>query len=89
MDMTDTFVPLIPMTGAAVGGGSTQMKGLSQPESNSAFAPLMAGASAGAGNPSPTACGQPKLTLQRQGDVVSAIRVECGCGQVIELKCVY
>jgi len=87
--MSDTFVPLVPMTGAVTGGGSTQMKVLSQPESKSAFAPLVAGASAGAGNASPAACGQPKLTLQRQGDVVSAIRVECGCGQVIELKCVY
>lgn len=87
--MSDTFVPLISMSGAAVGGGSTQMKVLSQPESKSAFAPLVAGAGAGAGNTPATACGPPKLTLQRQGDVVSAIRVECGCGQVIELKCVY
>jgi hypothetical protein len=65
------------------------VKVLAQAESKSAFAPLVAGASAGAANIPLTACGQPKLTLQRQGDVVSVIRVECGCGQVIELKCVY
>jgi hypothetical protein len=65
------------------------MKVLSPAESKSVFAPLLAGASAGAGNTPLMACGQPKLTLQRQGDAVSVIRVECGCGQVIELKCVY
>lgn len=31
---------------------------------------------------------QPKVTLQRQGDVVTGIRIQCSCGQVIELKCV-
>jgi hypothetical protein len=39
--------------------------------------------------PTPQNCPPPKVTLQRQGDVVSAIRVQCSCGQVIELSCVY
>ena len=34
-------------------------------------------------------CPPPKVTLQRQGEVVSAIRIQCSCGQVIELICVY
>jgi len=34
-------------------------------------------------------CPPPKVTLQRQGEVVSAIRIQCSCGQVIELNCVY
>jgi hypothetical protein len=34
-------------------------------------------------------CPPPKVTLQRQGDVVSSIRIQCSCGQVIELACVY
>jgi hypothetical protein len=34
-------------------------------------------------------CPAPKVTLQRQGDVVSSIRIQCSCGQVIELNCVY
>jgi len=37
----------------------------------------------------PQNCPPPKVTLQRQGDVVSAIRIQCPCGQVIELSCVY
>jgi len=30
---------------------------------------------------------KPTLTLQRDGDRVTHVRVECGCGQVIELEC--
>ena len=32
---------------------------------------------------------EPHVTLQRDGERVSAIRIQCGCGQVIELACVY
>jgi hypothetical protein len=31
----------------------------------------------------------PVITLQRSGDVITAIRVQCSCGQIIELTCVY
>lgn len=33
--------------------------------------------------------GQPVVTLQREGERVTGIRVECACGQVIELACSY
>ncbi len=33
--------------------------------------------------------GTPVITLQRDGDRISLIRVECCCGQVIELNCTY
>jgi len=32
---------------------------------------------------------EPRVTLQRDGGRVSSIRVQCSCGQVIELACVY
>jgi hypothetical protein len=32
---------------------------------------------------------QPVVTLQRDGERVTAIRIECACGQVIELVCRY
>ncbi len=32
---------------------------------------------------------QPAITLKRDGDTVTSIRVQCGCGHVIELNCVY
>src|SRR5271157_3122643 len=84
--MSDTFVPLTVATGSSGGSGPFQMKVLPQAEATAVFAPLPG---AGAGNSFSTACGRPVLTLQRQGEVVSGIRVECACGQVIELKCVY
>jgi len=34
-------------------------------------------------------CGRPTITLQRNGEIVSGIRVQCGCGEVVELTCVY
>jgi hypothetical protein len=27
--------------------------------------------------------------LQRQGDIVTGIKILCGCGEVVELTCVY
>jgi hypothetical protein len=33
--------------------------------------------------------GPPKVTLEKQGDTITHIRIECGCGQVTELKCEY
>ncbi len=33
--------------------------------------------------------GEPRVTLQRDGERVSAIRIQCACGQVVELACVY
>jgi hypothetical protein len=31
----------------------------------------------------------PRVTLQRDGDRVSSIRLQCACGRLIELACVY
>lgn len=40
---------------------------------------------------SPRACSAPAPTvsLQRENGIVTSIRVECSCGQVIELSCAY
>jgi len=32
---------------------------------------------------------EPRVTVQREGDRVSAIHIHCACGQIIELACVY
>ena len=82
--MTEAFVPLMP--GALPGsnpGGAFRLK----PISNS-FEPTTAP------KPAPEAAlhpahGEPKITLERQGEVITHIRVQCGCGQVMELKCEY
>jgi hypothetical protein len=33
--------------------------------------------------------GPPKVTLEKQGDTITHIRIECSCGQITELKCEY
>ncbi len=32
---------------------------------------------------------EPRVLLQRDGERVSGIRIQCACGQIIELACVY
>ncbi|HEY9173215.1 MAG TPA: hypothetical protein VI136_13100 [Verrucomicrobiae bacterium] len=32
---------------------------------------------------------EPRVTVEREGDFVSAIRIQCTCGQTLELACVY
>jgi hypothetical protein len=32
---------------------------------------------------------EPRVTMQRDGDRISSIRIHCTCGQVIDLTCVY
>lgn len=39
---------------------------------------------------SPPPCAQPPvLTLQREGDAIAKIHIQCGCGQIITLNCDY
>jgi hypothetical protein len=38
---------------------------------------------------SPGNCAKPGVTLKREGDVVTGIRIQCGCGRVTELTCIY
>ena len=78
--MSDTFVPLVP---ANVPTRDTTFKSF-----DVKIAPKANGASA-THAPAHDACAKPTVTLQRNGDIVSAIRIQCGCGQVIELTCVY
>jgi hypothetical protein len=84
--MSDSFVPLVTAP-ASIGEMSMfQLKVVPQADVKAAFEPLPEG---GGPQQSAKSCGQPSLTLQRQGEVVSGIRIECGCGQVIELACAY
>jgi hypothetical protein len=32
---------------------------------------------------------QPKVALHREGDCIIGIQIQCSCGQVIDLSCVY
>jgi hypothetical protein len=84
--MSDPFVPFVTAPVSTGEMATLQLKVLPQAEANAVFQPLPE-----CGKPAQPAksCGQPSVSLQRQGEVVSGIRIECGCGQVIELACAY
>lgn len=86
----DAFVPFDP-TSATEARASTAPAGFKVvPKSGSSpdFTPLQVPgvphvhATGGPG-------GKPIITLERDGERVTGIRIECGCGQVIELACSY
>jgi hypothetical protein len=86
--MSDSFVPLTAAPATSGPSAKFQLKVLpqGQSEAKAAFEPLLLG---GREEAPVKSCGRPSVTLQRQGEVVSGIRIECGCGQVIELACAY
>lgn len=92
--MTPQTEPFVPLTAAAPKSGERQeysVTVLAQSESTQAFkllesvpAASASGATVRHGKP----C-DPRVTLQREGDHVTSIHIQCGCGQVIDLACVY
>lgn len=99
--MPTDFVPLLPRKPGAASGSApapafTPMRASAHASSPLAAAPATASSVPGAGSGATAASGaaacaarEPVVTLQKDGDRVTGIRVECGCGQVIELACTY
>jgi hypothetical protein len=91
--MPETFVPMGPALLSGAGSAFTPLPFKPAPFPAGKPAPAPNGhalaAAPAAPPPPPQNCPPPKVTLQRQGDTVSAIRIQCPCGQVIELSCVY
>jgi hypothetical protein len=57
---------------------------------SSAAAPAPAPAPPGPqGAPPPADPHEPTITLEREGERITAIHIQCACGRVIELGCVY
>jgi len=57
---------------------------------SSAAAPAPAPAPPGAnGTAAPADSHEPAITLEREGERITAIHIQCSCGRVIELGCVY
>lgn len=85
--MTDAFAPLtVPATSRSAEGATFRLKIISQSNSAApAFKPLPSAPAEHATHSSVL----PKITLQRDGDRVTHIRLECGCGEVVELACAY
>lgn len=95
--MSAPFAPLIVPTAArSAEGASFRLKVIPQAGAVPAFKPLQpaprlttAAAAPALAPHTEHASSPPKVTLEREGDRVTLIRVECGCGEVFELACVY
>ncbi len=94
--MSEAFVPLV--TGPAPAGDTAvfHLKVLPKPAAESNFESLAPSAPPAGSAPAPAPAQAanpclkpPVVTMQKQGDVVSGIKIECSCGQIIELACSY
>lgn len=99
--MSPQFVPFgnspSPASGAA-GNDPIRLKVISSPDAPAPVINAPAAASPGS-KPASTAFapmggahvhqGQPKVTAEKEGDRITKIRIQCTCGQVIELDCQY
>ena len=85
----DVFVPLRgPAAPVAAPFSALAVKVLPQGAAQPAFQPVPS-RSAEPSQQSSAACGEPVVTLQRDGDIVARIRIQCGCGRVLDLDCSY
>jgi hypothetical protein len=88
---TETFVPLT-MAAPPSPGKRTEFKAtvISQPDQAQKFQSIATatGAAAAATTPRGANC-EPRVSIQRDGNRVAGIQIQCSCGEVIELACVY
>jgi len=97
--MPSAFVPFLKTGGksAASPTGAARTASADTAAGAGAFAALVP---SGPNPPPPTgtptcaagahpATGKPTVSLQKEGDRVTHIRIQCGCGEVIELACDY
>ena len=87
----ENFVPFDPRPeSAAPPPSGPNLKVMPKTEGKPDFSPLQAPPNLSLHNShaAPSGAG-PLVTLQREGDRVTGIRIECPCGQVIELECGY
>jgi hypothetical protein len=83
----------VPLTAAATADGNREFRVtvIPQSEPGHTFQTLGQVAAAASENGSTNAkknC-EPHLSVQRDGERITNIRVQCNCGQVMELACVY
>jgi hypothetical protein len=82
----DSFVPLTPAVLPGNRLGDARVKIIPQAQKVEPFRPLTTSV---AGQSSAGSSSEPRVAVQREGDRVSSIHVQCSCGRVIELACVY
>ena len=83
---TESFVPLSPVLFPRVDASGHPAVRHAAPDAPG-FEALVA-ASADPSRSTDVAC-KPSVTLQRTGETVTGIRIQCSCGRVTDLTCVY
>ncbi len=85
--MPSAFVPFLKSGGksTATANGSPGPANTDSAAAAGAFAALVPHGTSAAPHPP----GKPVVSLQKDGDRVTHIRVQCACGEVIELECDY
>lgn len=90
--MSNDFVPLLKTSDGPSGIASPPFS------PGAGFKPVLAGPSscsapapAGGtpGSTPPALASPPTITLKREGDRVTHVQIQCSCGELIELNCVY
>jgi hypothetical protein len=86
--ITNAFVPLIaPLPAAPPSTNGASTKTAADPGPVKVFRPMDDGAAACSS--ASHLSGEPKVTLERDGDRVTRIHIQCACGQTLELDCAY
>lgn len=89
--MNEGFVPLATKIPPDNSGGPFRVKVLAS--ANGAAVPFQPLGTLGGNTPAPLDSaqhpGQPQVSLVREGDRITGVRVQCGCGEVMELQCLY
>jgi hypothetical protein len=87
----ESFVPLAPASPRPAGERREfRATVLSQSNQAQSFQSIAAAVTSSVASPvAHAAHGEPKVSLQRDGKRVTGIHIQCSCGQVMELSCVY
>ena len=91
-NLAEDFIPFEPVGPRGASESSPRLKVMPKPgapEDSAVFATIQTGPKSAHAAHSPSASITPTVTLQREGDRITVVRVECACGQVIELNCSY
>jgi hypothetical protein len=85
---TDSFVPL---TAATVSDERREFRVTVIPQSDQShsFQSLEQLAPSTAAAPNYKKICEPRVSMQREGDRVASIRIQCSCGQVMDVACIY
>lgn len=85
----DSFVPLALTSAPKPRNEDFHVLLAQSPEKARSLRDLAAESSGSAHPAAPTAVCQPRVMVQREGEVITGIQIHCSCGQIIDLRCAY